>query len=133
MYIYLLFITILQAVPKSYKFLSDLIMSITFLFTNNSSLYQQSIYIYIYILLKAEVQCLILLRSRCATSTTMSSQSFFFLNFYFTYNFFKNFTNFRLINPSPIINLYNKSQSTLYLFTSTIKPSPRHFQLKGKI
>ena len=55
MYIYLLFITILQAVPKSYKFLSDLIMSITFLFTNNSSLYQQSIYIYIYILLKAEV------------------------------------------------------------------------------
>ena len=74
------------------------------------------------------------LRSHCDTSTAISSQSFFFFfNFYFTYNFFKNFTNFRLINPSPIINLYNKSQSTLYLFTSTIKPSPRHFQLKGKI
>ena len=57
MYIYLPFITILQAVPKSYKFLSELTMNIIFLLTNNSSLYQQSIYIYIYIyiLLKAKV------------------------------------------------------------------------------
>ena len=57
MYIYLLFITILQAVPKSYKFLSELTMNIIFLLTNNSSPYQQSIYIYIYIyiLLKAKV------------------------------------------------------------------------------
>ena len=29
--------------------------------------------------------------------------------------------------------MYNKSKPTLYLFTSTIKPSPRPFQLKGKI
>ena len=57
MYIYLPFITILQAVPKSYKFLSELTMNIIFLLTNNSSPYQQSIYIYIYIyiLLKAKV------------------------------------------------------------------------------
>ena len=64
----------------------------------------------------------------------MSSQSFFFFfNFYFTYNFKTIFTNFKIINPIPIINIYNKSKPTLYLFTSTIKPSPRPFQLKGKI
>ena len=69
------------------------------------------------------------LRSHWATSTAMSSQSFFFLIFILP----TIFTNFRIKNPSPIINMYNKSQSTLYLFTSTMKPSPRPFQLKGKI
>ena len=54
--------------------------------------------------------------------------------FFFTYNFKTIFTNFRIINPNLIINMYNKSQPTLYLFTSTMmKPSPRPFQLKGTI
>ena len=35
---------------------------------------------------------------------------FFFFNFYFTYNFKTIFTNFKIVNPSPIINMYNKSQ-----------------------
>ena len=69
------------------------------------------------------------LRSRWATSAAMSSQSFFFLIFILP----TIFTNFRIKNLSPIINMYNKSQSTLYLFTSTMKPNPRPFQLKGKI
>ena len=67
------------------------------------------------------------LRSHWATSAAMSSQSFFSFNFYFTYNFYK-FQN----NKSQYY-MYNKSQPTPYLFTSTIKPSPRPFQLKRKI
>ena len=68
-----------------------------------------------------------LLRSRCATSMVMSFQSFFSNFFYLSYNFKIVFTNFRII-----INLHNKSQPTSYLFTSTINPNPRPFQLKGK-
>ena len=40
---------------------------------------------------------------------------------------FQNYSNSCIINSSPIINLYNKSQPTSYLFTSTIKPNPKPF------
>ena len=74
-----------------------------------------------------------LLRSRWATTAAMSSQSFIFIFIFIWPIILKQFfTNFRIINLIPIINMYNKSKPTFYLFTSTIKP-PRPVQHKGKI
>ena len=72
--------------------------------------------------------------SGCATSVAMSFHFFFFLVRQFENGFckFQNYSNSCIINPNPIINLYNKSQPTSYLSTSTIKPNPRPFRLKGK-
>ena len=56
-----------------------------------------------------------------------------FFSFNLSYNFKIVFTNFRIIvtlhNKS---QPYNKSQPISYLFSSTIKPNSRLFQLKGK-